>query len=110
MENPLLAPSADGLPRFDAVRPEHVEPGMRALLAELGDQLAQLEKSVAPTWSGVVEPLERIGDALATRWGVVGHLMGVRNAPELRTAHEAVQPGVVVFGLRVAQSRPIFDA
>ena len=32
--NPLL--DAQGLPRFDVVRPEHVVPGIRALLAELG--------------------------------------------------------------------------
>ena len=68
------------------------------------------EKSAAPTWSGVVEPLERIGDRLATPWGVVGHLLGVKNSPALRNAHEAVQPDVVRFGLRVAQSKPLFDA
>ncbi|HTO51908.1 MAG TPA: M3 family metallopeptidase [Myxococcota bacterium] len=110
MENPLLAPASDGLPRFDAVLPEHVEPGMRALLAQLGDELSALERNVAPSWAGVVEPLERIGDLLATRWSVVGHLMGVRNSPALRAAHEAVQPEVIVFGLRVAQSKPIYDA
>jgi oligopeptidase A len=110
MENPLRAPDARALPRFDAVAPEHVEPALRALLAELEAELATLEKGAAPTWSGVVEPLERIGDRLATPWGVVGHLLGVRNSPALRTAHEAVQPDVVRFGLRVAQSKPLFEA
>ena len=110
MENPLLAPSPDGLPRFDAIRPEHVEPAMKALLAELGGELEALEQSVKPTWTGVVDPLERMGDLLGTRWGAVGHLLGVRNSTELRAAHEAVQPEVVVFGLRVAQSKPLFEA
>ncbi|HTO08242.1 MAG TPA: M3 family metallopeptidase [Myxococcota bacterium] len=110
MENPLLAPSPDGLPRFDAIRPEHVEPAMKALLAELGGELEALEQSVQPTWTGVVDPLERMGDLLGTRWGAVGHLLGVRNSTELRAAHEAVQPEVVVFGLRVAQSKPLFEA
>jgi oligopeptidase A len=58
----------------------------------------------------VVEPLERIGDRLATRWSVVGHFLGVKNTPPLRTAHEAVQPEVVLFALRLAQSRPIYEA
>ena len=35
MENPLRADDARALPRFDAIAPEHVEPAMRALLAEL---------------------------------------------------------------------------
>jgi oligopeptidase A len=110
MENPLLELGANGLPRFDAVRPEHVESGMRALLAELGQAVETLERDVAPTWGGVVDPLERIGDLLATRWSVVGHALGVKNSPALRAAHEAVQSDVVLFGLRLAQSRPIYEA
>jgi oligopeptidase A len=40
----------------------------------------------------------------------VSHLLGVRNEPALRAAHEAVQPDVVRFGMRMAQSRPVYDA
>ena len=36
--------------------------------------------------------------------------MGVRNSEALREAHAAVQGEVVAFGLRVGQSRPIYDA
>ena len=36
--------------------------------------------------------------------------MGVKNSPELREAHAAVQPAVVRFGLRAAQSKPLYDA
>ncbi|MFI5317136.1 MAG: M3 family metallopeptidase, partial [Myxococcota bacterium] len=110
MENPLLEAGPGGLPRFDAIGPEHVVPALRELLAQVGAELETLERTVAPTWQGVVEPLERVGDLLATRWGVVGHLLGVRNSPALRTAHEEVQPEVVLFALRLAQSRPIYAA
>jgi len=110
MANPLLEAGPNGLPRFDAIRPEHVEPAIRALLEDVQRELDGLERNVAPTWAGVVEPLEQLGDELGTRWGAVGHLLGVRNSTELRTAHEAVQPAVVVFGLRVAQSKPVYDA
>ncbi len=110
MENPLLEPGANGLPRFDQVTSEHVEPGMKRVLAQLGDELDALEREVTPTWRGVVDRLERIGDPLATRWGAVGHLLGVKNSPALRTAHEAVLPEVVLFGLRLAQSKPIYQA
>jgi oligopeptidase A len=106
--NPLLDSSA--LPRFDAIAPEHVEPGIRSLVAELGAGFDRLEAEVTPTWEGAIEPLERLQDRLGFSWGVVGHLMGVRNAEALRAAHAAVQPTVVELGLRWAQSRPIFDA
>ena len=107
-ENPLLELTT--LPRFDAIRPEHVEPGMRALLAELEQQLGDLEAQAKPAWEHLVEPLERMTDRLERRWGVVGHLMGVRNSDELRTAHEAVQPDVVRFSMRLGQSRALYGA
>jgi oligopeptidase A len=110
MANPLLESGPEGLPRFDAIRPEHVAPGIGALLENVEREVAALEKDVTPTWTGVVEPLERMGDELGTRWGVVGHLLGVKNSTELRAAHESMQPAVVVLGLRIAQSKPIFDA
>jgi oligopeptidase A len=106
-DNPLL--QLDPLPRFDAIAPEHVEPGMRALLAQLEAELSRLEAERVPTWSGLVEPLERISDHLDRAWGVVSHLMGVRNSDALRAAHEAVQPAVVQFSMRLAQSRALFD-
>jgi oligopeptidase A len=108
LPNPLL--DERGLPRFGEIGAAHVEPGMRALLAELERELDALERDVRPSWQGVVEPLERLQDRLGTRWGIVGHLLGVKNEPALRAAHEAVQPDVVRFGMRVAQSRPIYDA
>jgi len=106
--NPLL--EAGDLPRFDAIRPEHVEPAVRALVDELSRELDRVEAEARPTWEGVVEPLERIADRLQQVWGVVGHLLGVRNSDALRRAHEAVQPEVIAFGIRLVQSRPVYDA
>jgi oligopeptidase A len=106
--NPLLELAE--LPRFDAIRPEHVEPGVRALLGELEAELSRLERGHDPSWAGLIDPLERITDRLERTWGVVTHLMGVRNSDPLRAAHDAVQPEVVQFSMRLAQSRPLFDA
>jgi oligopeptidase A len=106
--NPLLEERE--LPRYDAVRPEHVEPAMRALLAELHAEFDRAEAAIAPRWQAAVEPLERIGDRLGRTWGVVGHLLHVKNNEALRAAHEAVQPAVVELGIRMGQSRPLYDA
>jgi oligopeptidase A len=105
--NPLL--DARELPRFDEIRAEHVVPGVRQLLEELGRELDSLENSLEPTWSGLIEPLERMGDRLSYSWGVVGHLMGVRNEDALREAHAEVQAEVVQFSMRLAQSRPLYE-
>lgn len=49
-------------------------PGIRALLAELNENLDNLEKSLQPTWEGLVEPLERLSDKIERTWGAVSHL------------------------------------
>jgi oligopeptidase A len=105
--NPLLLSSV--FPRFDRIRPEHVVPAMQQLLTELAAALQQLEAQAQPTWAGLVEPLERLTDRLSVTWGIVGHLMGVKNSDELRQAHQTVQPDVVQFSLRLGQSPAIYQ-
>jgi oligopeptidase A len=106
--NPLLL--GHGLPPFDQIQPEHVVPALTQLLEELETSLTQLEQNVQPTWEGLVDPLQTIEERLRWSWGIVGHLMGVKNSPELREAYESIQPNVVEFYNRFSQSRPIYDA
>jgi len=106
--NPLLAPGSP--PAFDRIRPEHVVPAVRALLAELAAELERVEAAAAPDWPRSVDPIERIGDRLSRVWGTVGHLMGVRNSDDLRRAHDEVQGEVVAFSMRMGQSRPLYLA
>ena len=51
-------------------------------------QIDELERTVEPTWSGLVEPLERLTDRLGVAWGTVSHLKAVRDSKELREAVE----------------------
>jgi oligopeptidase A len=107
-QNPLL--QGTGLPLFAEIKPERVVPAFNQLLAELDEQLTILEANVQPTWSGLVEPLEKLTERLTWSWGAVNHLMGVKNSPELREAHEIVQPLVVQFINKLGQSQPIYNA
>jgi oligopeptidase A len=99
-----------GLPPFDQIHAEHILPAITQLLTELETALTDLEKNVVPTWSGLVEPLTQIEERLTWSWGIVGHLMGVKNSPELREAYETVQPQVVQFYNRLSQSQAIYEA
>ncbi|MCL1463175.1 M3 family metallopeptidase [Argonema galeatum] len=107
-ENPLLI--GKGLPPFEAIKPEYVVPAFEHLLAKLDADLDSLSAQLEPTWSGLVEPLDRLKDPLNWSWGAVSHLMGVKNSPELRLAHETVQPKLVQFYNKLSQSKPIYDA
>ena len=85
-KNPLLI--GKGLPPFNEIEAGQVVPAMTQLLKELEQEVAKLEQNVTPTWSGLVEPLTAIDERLGWSWGIVGHLMGVKNSPELREAYE----------------------
>jgi oligopeptidase A len=107
-DNPLLSPSP--LPRFGEIKPEHVVPAVRTLLAELTAELDRAEAGAAPTWEATIAPIEQMSERISRVWGTVGHLMGVKNSDPLREAHEAVQPEVVAFSLRLGQSRTLYQA
>lgn len=113
---PLL--QGQGLPPFEAISAEQVDQGIPLLLAELHAELDQLEADLSArattaeplSWPAVMEPLHHLGERLRWSWGVVSHLNGVCNSPELRDAHQRQQAAVVSFGNRAGQSRPIYGA
>lgn len=105
--NPLLI--GEGLPPFEQIQPDQVVPGITQLLQELEESLTQLEANVGSSWEGLVVPLERIEERISWSWGIVSHLMGVKNSPELRQAYETMQPEVVKFWNRLSQSQPIYE-
>lgn len=53
--------------------------------------LEELERTVEPSWSKLVEPLEKIVDRLNVVWGIVNHLKSVKDTADLRVAIEEVQ-------------------
>ncbi|MDX1976145.1 MAG: M3 family metallopeptidase [Pseudanabaenaceae cyanobacterium bins.68] len=110
--NPLLR--GEGLPPFEQIQVSMVEPAIATLLAELTSQLQALEEHLtahsAPTWQDLVPPLEQIGDRLSWTWGIISHLQGVKNSPELRQVYQAVQPQVIEFYNLLGQSQPIYQA
>ena len=103
--NPLLI--GKGLPPFEEIEAKHVVPALEQLLGELETELRDLESRYSPTWTGLVAPLTQLEERLNWTWGIVGHLMGVKNSPQLREAYETVQPQVVKFYNKLSQSQPL---
>ncbi len=106
-DNPLLQLAS--LPDFATIHPEHIAPAIRQLLDETKAELQRLEAELEPTWSGLIEPLERIENRLSLAWGAVGHLMGVKNSEALRQAHQEVQGEVIQFWMQLGQSQAIYQ-
>jgi oligopeptidase A len=106
--NPLLRELP--LPAFAEIRPEHVEPAIRTLLAESRARVAEIEQITEPTFASVVEPLEDLQHRLARAWSPVGHLNGVMNSDALREAYNACLPLLSDYGTDIAQSEPLYRA
>ena len=105
--NPLL--DFSGLPRFDAIAPEHVAPAIGQLLEEnraLVDRLA--DPATPATWTGFVAPLTDGGERLGRAWGIVGHLHAVNDVPPWREAYNAMLPEVTRFYAELGQNLALF--
>ncbi|MCK9387377.1 MAG: M3 family metallopeptidase [Sulfuritalea sp.] len=105
--NPLL--DFSGLPRFDAVQPEHVTPAIRQLLDENRAVIARLiAPETAATWNDFVQPMVDAGERLSRAWGIVGHLHSVNDVPPWREAYNAMLPEVSSFYADLGQNLALF--
>jgi oligopeptidase A len=105
--NPLL--DFTGLPRFAAVKTDHVTPAVDQLLAENRALIERLTRADTPaTWEGFVRPLEDANERLGRAWGVVGHLHAVLDSPALREAYKANQPKIVQYWTELGQNLALF--
>ncbi|NID16594.1 M3 family metallopeptidase [Luteibacter yeojuensis] len=107
--NPLLDPH--GLPAFSAIRPEHVEPAIDALVAE---QRAAIERIAAPggvrDFDHVMLAQERLDQTLAHAWSPVSHLHSVADSEALRKAHGNAEEKLTDLGIEVGQNRDLYAA
>jgi oligopeptidase A len=104
--NPLLIKT--GLPAYDRILPEHIEPAADAVLDRCRQILAQVEASEENSWSALLDPMEEIDRLFEYGWSPIGHLLGVANSDPLREAHDAAMPKIVEFSLQLRQSEAIY--
>ena len=106
--NPLL--DFTGLPRFAAIKAEHITAAVELLLTENRACIEGLSQPGIPaSWAGFVALLEDANERLARAWGVVGHLHGVLDSPELRSAYSANQPKIVQYYTELGQNLVLFE-
>ena len=106
--NPLL--DFTGLPRFAAILPSHIQPAIAQLIEEANTTIANLTAVTAPpTWQNFVMPLDDAHERLARAWGIVGHLNGVLNSPEIREAYNGTLPAVTQYWTNVSQNLALYN-
>ncbi|MBI5450392.1 MAG: oligopeptidase A [Gammaproteobacteria bacterium] len=108
-DNPLL--KHNGLPCFDQIRPEHVEPAIDQVLAENRQAIAALLAMPTPhRWSSLVRPLERLGERLSRTWAPVAHMNAVVNSAELRAVYNACLPKISAYTTELGQNSALYQA
>lgn len=109
MTNPLL--EARALPRFSAIRPEHVEPAVDAVLTDYRARIdALLANGATRDFDSVLGLGEALEDRLNRVWAPVSHLHGVADSDELRKAYSAAQEKIVDFSSELGQNRALYSA
>jgi oligopeptidase A len=107
--NPLL--ETTGLPRFSAIRPEHVEPAVDTVLAEYRARTdALLADDAARDFERVILTGEELADRLNRVWAPVSHLHGVADSEALRKAYAAAQEKIVEHASELGQNRELYAA
>jgi oligopeptidase A len=108
--NPLLDPSSDpwGLPAFDRIAAEHVEPAVNARLERNRAALQELTARTDHSFASLVEPIERMQHTLGRTWSPASHLNAVMNSAPLRVAHTACLERISAYHTELGQNETLF--
>jgi oligopeptidase A len=107
--NPLLETA--GLPAFSRIRPEHVLPAVKAILADYRDGIAAITRPDAPRdFEAVMLAQERLQQRLARAWAPVAHLHAVADSESLRAVYGEALEAITVFQMELGQNRDLYAA
>jgi oligopeptidase A len=110
LERDTARPPLTHLPDWSGVEPRRVEPGVNRLLDEAESAFGHIESGCSPTWTGLMEPLERLNLRLGRVIGAITHLLSVKYSDDLQHAWDAVRPRYVALTNRMRQSTAIYRA
>ena len=108
-ENPLL--TMTGLPPFQHIKPEHVEPALETLIKLNREKLESLLKDNEDySWDNLIEPLEDMDDRLGRMWSPVSHMNSVVNSDALRDAYNNCLPLLSEYSTEMGQNVELYQA
>ena len=107
--NPLLENT--GLPRFDAIRPEHVQPAVDTALADYRARIDALLADPAPrNFANTLLPQEALEDRIEQIWSPVSHLHAVADSAALRAVFAKAEEAISDFAAELGQNRELYAA
>src|SRR6266481_5643709 len=108
-EGSAPAPAASRLPRFSAIRPEHVRPALDRILTENRDARERLLANTSQhSWDPLAGPMEDMQERLQRVWSPVVHLNAVMNSERLRAAYNEGVPLVSDYSTELGQDERLY--
>ena len=96
-------------PDWAGFTPEFAAAELPRLLEESEKAVAAIEAAGPKAYEDFVWPLDDATRGLWRCWGMVAHLLGVMNSEAWRKLEDEWQPKIVAFGLRVSQSKKLYE-
>lgn len=96
---------------FDRIRPEHIQPAIEYLLADVRSRLDAIAHVQQPrTYDNTMAPLDQATARLEYAMEVLGLLESVATTPALREAYNTVQPLVSAFESAIPLNEQLWQA
>ena len=109
MSNPLL--ELPGLPAFNRIKAEHLEPAIDTLLSQCRETVERLlAENKHYNWANLIEPLTDQDDELNRAWSPVSHLHSVADTDELREAYNNCLPKLTDYATAMGQHESLYQA
>ena len=105
-ENPLLTIS--DIPRFDAIRAEHIQPALEQIITDNRAAIEALLEDDTADWEHFVQPFEELDERLSRMWDAVSHLNSVMDDEALRDAYRQCLPLISDYATDIAQDERIY--
>ena len=96
-------------PDWTEFTPEFAAAELPRLLEASEKAVAAIEEAEPKAYEDFVRPLDDATRELWRCWGMVAHMLGVMNSEAWRKVEEEWRPKIVAFGLRVGQSRRLYE-
>ncbi len=110
--NPLLPEWTGpygGIPPFDRLHPEHLQPALEAGMAlELLEMQAIADNPAPPTFDNTIAAMERSGRLLERAGTVFGIYTGTLSDDAVQTVETAMAPALAAHGDRITQNSALF--
>ena len=97
-------------PDWSGFTPDSAAADLPRQLVAAEKRVAEIEESNPTNFEELVWALNDATRELNLTWGMLSHMTSVMNSDEWRKVEEEMQPKMVAFGLRVSQSKAIYDA